>query len=269
MQPSITNELSESISQFEGAWRTMGRDFPGAEFTRIPGLSISWPDVPLVFFNAAFVTGEVRDEAELRQRAQRALAYMKTRRQPGFLVVCEDMLAQGLREAAAAVLAGENFHPAMPITGMAASELALVTRPVEGVEMRRASGRADAELITDLNCRAYGVPVEIGCSSISEMLTSDACHAYILQAGDRPVACAVTFPLEQRLYVAFVATLPEQQRRGYAEAVMRASLESCAAASGLTRTILHATDAGRPVYRRMGYHDTAKFMLYSQPMPEH
>jgi GNAT superfamily N-acetyltransferase len=59
-----------------------------------------------------------------------------------------------------------------------------------------------------------------------------------------------------------VATRPEAQKRGYAEAVVRFALQRAHEATGLTRTTLHATDAGRPVYKRVGYYDTAKIMAY-------
>jgi hypothetical protein len=33
-------------------------------------------------------------------------------------------------------------------------------------------------------------------------------------------------------------------------------------ATGLRRTILHATDTGFPVYQQVGYHRTTKFLTY-------
>jgi predicted acetyltransferase len=62
-------------------------------------------------------------------------------------------------------------------------------------------------------------------------------------------------------YVALVATAPAHRRRGYAEAVMRRALE-VAAAHGECPTVLHATDAGRPIYARMGYAPISTHTLY-------
>jgi hypothetical protein len=59
-----------------------------------------------------------------------------------------------------------------------------------------------------------------------------------------------------------VATLPAYQRRGYADAAIRFSLGEMSRRTGITRTTLHATEAGRPTYLRMGYHDTAVFTGY-------
>jgi predicted acetyltransferase len=69
--------------------------------------------------------------------------------------------------------------------------------------------------------------------------------------------------LDGRLYVGMVATAQEFRRLGCAEAVMRRSLEDAARATGLVRTILHASPMGRPLYSQMGYHDTAPFTVYA------
>src|SRR5262249_37449751 len=67
---------------------------------------------------------------------------------------------------------------------------------------------------------------------------------------------------DENLYLALVATRPSEQRKGYGEAVVRHALQSAYEATGLSRTILHASDAGMPVYRRVGYHKTASILAY-------
>jgi GNAT superfamily N-acetyltransferase len=63
--------------------------------------------------------------------------------------------------------------------------------------------------------------------------------------------------------VALVATSPDHQRKGYAEAVMRRALDEAREAWGVRRTVLHATAAGQPIYRRMGYADTVRFDAFA------
>jgi ribosomal protein S18 acetylase RimI-like enzyme len=191
---------------------------------------------------------------------------MKTRKYPGMFFVCEDLLAADLRPYGEELLAKHDLHVAMPLTGMAASSLRPAMRPVENATFRRVTMDDSAAIISDLNCQAYGMPIESGRASLPAALWIDKSWGYISYVDGKPVSCAATVPVDGRLYVAFVATLPDTQRRGYAEAVMRHSLEQAMRATGLTRTILHATEAGRPIYTRMGYHDTAKFIIYSPPM---
>jgi GNAT superfamily N-acetyltransferase len=97
------------------------------------------------------------------------------------------------------------------------------------------------------------------------LLSGEGAFAVIGYAGAEPVATAITYVLEGILFVAFVATLPGHQRKGYAEAVMRRSLEAASRATGLSRTVLHATPAGQSVYERMGYHSTTPFTMYLRP----
>ena len=59
------------------------------------------------------------------------------------------------------------------------------------------------------------------------------------------------------------ATAPAYRRRGYGEAVMRRALEVAASAHGECPTVLHATDAGRPIYARMGYAPISTHTLYT------
>ena len=46
------------------------------------------------------------------------------------------------------------------------------------------------------------------------------------------------------------------------ELVIRTSLEDARKATGIERTILHATGEGVSVFRRMGYRSVVKFPLY-------
>jgi hypothetical protein len=41
---------------------------------------------------------------------------------------------------------------------------------------------------------------------------------------------------------------------------VRQALQAAHEATGIRRTVLHATEAGYPVYLRLGYHPTGKFM---------
>ena len=66
------------------------------------------------------------------------------------------------------------------------------------------------------------------------------------------MSTATTIVHDDVLYLALVATTPDARRKGYAEAVIRHSLQKAHDTTGLNRTILHATEAGFPVYKRMG-----------------
>ena len=71
--------------------------------------------------------------------------------------------------------------------------------------------------------------------------------------------------VDDAAYVAMVATLRAHRKLGCAEAIMRHALAEARRDWGLERTVLHATPAGLPVYRRMGYHGVTRFLFYLAP----
>lgn len=82
---------------------------------------------------------------------------------------------------------------------------------------------------------------------------------------DRP-GLAITWPATHFpfyngcLFLFLVATMPEARRKGYGEAVVRHAVQTAHKATGISRTVLHATEAGYPLYLRLGYHPTVKLM---------
>ena len=71
-------------------------------------------------------------------------------------------------------------------------------------------------------------------------------------------------PVEGTVYIALVATMPDSHGKGYGEAVMRQAISAGQQAMGVTRTTLHATDMGRPVYEAMGYVPSARFAVLAR-----
>ena len=86
--------------------------------------------------------------------------------------------------------------------------------------------------------------------------------------GGKPASGAAVMMVDGHRYVALVATDPAHQRRGYAEAAMRRALDVAAERHGAVPSFLHATDAGRPIYARMGYAPvTSAHDLHGEAIP--
>ena len=107
--------------------------------------------------------------------------------------------------------------------------------------------------MVDINGLAYGMDLEAGKAAIGSRTFWKDHFPVIGVADGKPVSSAAVMMVDGHRYVALVATDPGQQRRGFADATMRRALENAASAHGVAPTVLHATDAGRPVYERMGY----------------
>jgi hypothetical protein len=82
-------------------------------------------------------------------------------------------------------------------------------------------------------------------------------------AGDRPIAISAAFVESGITNVALVATLPEARGKGYGEAMTwRAALTEPGQPA-----LLLSSDAGRPVYDRMGFLPLYRFTLWYRGRP--
>ena len=247
------------------AW---SRNFPGGEVRELHGLIGAWADTDLAFCNSIFLSRPVEDRADLEARVGALADYLALRQKPPFLAVCQEWIPEPLRSAVPAIIAEAGLEPVLTMTGMVADELLAPMRPLPEVRYRRVCDAETRNQVADVNSAAYGFAMEAGRQAMAEpRIWTDDDFGHVAYLDGQAVAVAATVALNGRLHVGLVATLPGMQRRGYAEAVMRHSLESAAQATGLRRTTLHATEMGRPVYRRMGYRDAATFQVYSRPTP--
>jgi GNAT superfamily N-acetyltransferase len=262
-----TADIRESNAQFRGAWRHYAVTSPKGEVVDTPEVSIASANAPWPMLNTAFLPAPVETESALERSVAAAVRHFTARKVGWMYVVCEDWLAPSLREKANAVLEAQGLKRALGVMGMVAERLLPPTRPQPSIEVRQASDLEALRHIADINAIAYGSPLEVARESVAvpAMFQGD-CRGYVGYVDGKPASVASVVRIDGVAYVAYVATLAEHRQRGYAEAVMRHGLEEARQLWGLERTVLHATDAGHPVYLRMGYRDVARFGFY-MPAP--
>lgn len=146
------------------------------------------------------------------------------------------------------------MHDLRPITP---ADLDLVCRHRH--EMFREAGRSDAEL------SEMAAPFR---RWLAERLASGAYLGFIAEVDGEPVGAIGLMvldwpphpehPLEdQRGYVLNLFVEPAHRGRGQARALMQAA-EACFAERGVSFAILHATEAGRPLYQGLGWGTTSE-----------
>lgn len=249
-----------SIRQFVVAWRIFCEASPGRRIESAPGLEYAFCGVPIPFFNVGILTGREISGAELQGRARTACAWASEKNVPWLLVVTHEALANGLD--ATAELDACGLAPLMPLYGMLAGEVAPVVAMPEGLTLEVPASDAACADILDVNSAAYGMPLDAGKPVWGTRAFWKDHYPVLGRVDGQPACSSVVMMAEGHRYVALVATTPGQQRRGYADAAMRKSLELSANAHPGTPTFLHATQAGRPVYERMGYQVVATHTVF-------
>jgi GNAT superfamily N-acetyltransferase len=218
--------------------------------------------LPISFFNAAFVTGDLSDAAPLRSLSGEAREWAAPLRVPYFFITTRELSASGDDEQAALDAAG--FAPAMQLTGMIASKIAPSDAVPGGLQLTTPLDDSACKAMVDVNAAAYGMDLDASAGILGARSFWNAHHPVVGLLGGTPVCCSAVMMIEGYRYVALVATLPDHRRKGFADAAMRRSLEDSARAAGPAPSFLHATDAGKPVYERMGFQPVCTHTLYME-----
>jgi len=258
------SEIVELDRSFARAWEHWARRSRAGEALRLPGLAIHWMNVTWPLCNLTFLDSPVTDESDLAARAGAALAFARDRGRGWLLFLCPELLPPDLRGSFQDVLAQQGLVARGSVTGMAADRLLPPRRPLPELEFRSVGSAETLRAFSEINALAYKIPPDWGMEALGvAALWSEETFGVVGYHQGEPVTTAKTIVMDDVLYMALVATRPEQQKKGFAEAAMRHSLGLAFAATGLERTVLHASKAGLPLYQEMGYHPVAMFQGFA------
>ena len=258
----LSDQVDLSIRQFVDAWRALCGGAPGSTVATERGIEYVFSGIPIPFFNVAILSERSVTADALAARGAEACTWASTSDVPWLFVVTQECLEAGIDPAA--VLDVVGLAPLMPLTGMVAQDVARPAAIPEGLHQREARNEADCAALLDVNSRAYAMDLAAGTDLIGKPSFWEGHMPVVGTVEDKAVSSAAVLMVEGFRYVALVATDPAQQRRGYAEAAMRRALELSGEAAPGTATFLHATEAGRPIYERMGYSTVAHHTVFME-----
>ena len=121
----------------------------------------------------------------------------------------------------------------------------------------------DAQLVADLNERAYGFPAPSWRAAF-DRLADPRTRAYVARADGQPAASVLTLEGDfGDCIIAGVATLPGFQKRRLASRLLAQALREARERGAIT-TSLQSSSKGRPVYARLGYRDLGAMSLWER-----
>lgn len=217
-------------------------------------MNVTWPICNLTFLSEPAA-------ADLDARVQAAVEYARKHDRGWLFMACQEFMPKG--PATVEIFARHGLSLAAPFTGMAADRLLPPRRPLPALEFRPVNDEETRRAYCEVNAVAYEDPIDLVIEALGGKELWEGTFGFVGYAGGEPVTTANTIVMGDTLYMSLVATRPDQQKKGYAEAVMRHSLAGAREATGLERTVLHATPAGRPLYLDMGYRPVAEFLGFA------
>lgn len=253
----MSNPAVDSVYTLIEAWKLMVGRLPTATVEHTNGLATMLGHVPLPFFNMLVQDRPLTDAAAVHQLLSEAQQKAAACAHPSMYALCLDFAPPEWQSVAAEA----GLVPAMELTGMEAAEILPPRRQAPELELRRVADEATARDLAKVNAHAYTMPEELFDCIHNLHLWHEDSHGYVGYVDGQPVTAAAAFPAAGSVYIAMVATMPGHHGKGYADTVMRHAIAEGQKSMGVTRTTLHATDMGAPVYRAMGYQPTARFAI--------
>jgi ribosomal protein S18 acetylase RimI-like enzyme len=179
----------------------------------------------------------------------------------GYAVYFRDAVVPALADACAAAGMAEHWQPPlMVLDPIPATDPATP----EGLTIEAVDSSSYDEYLGTL-CAGFGIPPELVAPMAGgAMLGIDGFTGLLGRVDGAPVAASGVFVDGTIAGVYNVATHPDHRKHGYGEALTAAAARRGAEA-GCTVAILQASEAGEPVYRRMGYATPDRYRQFEGP----
>lgn len=253
------DEIQESNATFHELWGMYARG-AGGQVVEQPGVTATWAGVEWPIVNILFLNSRIDSLDDLTSRLQRVGKFSEAKQQHGMLIACDAWLPQ--HPEVAKLFQEHGWIQISLAHGMVCESVGRAVS-VEGLECRRVDGALLRRAAADINAAGYEVSPEMAREALDhENLWGEGCFGYVGYFEGTAVATSTTYVRDGYLYVALVATLPEFRSRGFARAITGQSIEYASAASGLQRTILHATPTARPLYESLGFRTVTTFPMF-------
>ena len=245
------------------SFRVIASSRTGGELRELHGVSIASAGVTFQMFNTAFLSSPVATEAELKQRILQPIMHFDSRGQEWAYWVCEDWIEPPARKRSRRVFEHHGLRLSTELPGMIADRILPPTRPMPHVEVRRVRGATTWDAFCAIGSTCFHVPITWFREVFDNDAVWDRFISFVGYVNGEPVSTTSIVCGGGVIGVYNVATLPDSQRHGFGEAVMRQALAEVRKEHGVQRVILQSTPAGLKLYERMGFRQVSTVAVYS------
>ena len=253
---SVAENLRESF-------RVIAASRGAGELRELNGVSIASAGSTFQMFNAAFLSARVATAAELTQRILLPTVHFNARGLEWAYWVCEDLMDSPARRRSRQLFEKHGLRHSVDLPGMIAERLKPPVRKLPAIEVRRVCDGTTREVFCAIGSLCFHVPLAWFC----EVFDSDGVWtnfaSYVAYVDGDAVSTTAIVMGAGAVGVYNVATVPEQQGRGYGEALMRYAIAEAQRAHGVEPVILQSTPAGFKLYERMGFRTVTRVAVYS------
>lgn len=260
MSPLNFENVSENLRQ---SFRTVAASRAAGENRELRGVSIASAGVTFQMFNAAFLSGPVDTDAELTQRILLAETHFRTRGLEWAYWVCDDWLSGRVRKRSRRAFEAQGLRHSVDLPGMVAERMAPPVRGLPELDVRRVEDGPVRDAFCAIGALCFHVPPAWFNQVFDNSGVWRGFAGYVGYYDEEPVSTTAIVLGGDAIGVYNVATVPSQQRHGFAEALMRRAVEDARRRSGIERVVLQSTAAGYKLYQRMGFRTVTNVAVYA------
>jgi GNAT superfamily N-acetyltransferase len=242
-------------------WSAGAAVTPGAEAGRDGTIGWFLGDIPVPFFNQAFVLEAPAEEGALR----RAVDRLRSHGRPYQVRVRAD-LDDALLPVIADLGLTEDPEEAYPAMALSPIPTDVDAAPLpDGLDIQVVSDPATFDDHTAVVAAGFGMPLELVRRFLGlDLLGIPGATLLVGSLDGEPVATAMGFVADGTVGVYNVATVEAARRHGYGAALTRRAIDE-GRRHGADVAILQSSTMGRPVYEAIGFRQTAEFRVYVEP----
>lgn len=243
---------SEALASLIGFFKVLVSRMPTGRLREAEGIVTAFGNTPYSFLNTCIL-----ETPPSRPAFARAIRLRRECPYPAAITFQEEAAPSDWESLAAE----HGLVPYTTLTWMTAEQLLPPRRSAPPLHFRRVADILTATDLVLINDAAYGIGLRDSEAIPNLNFWQPDTVAFVGYIGERAVTSAAAFSIQGVIYVGFVATLPEFAGQGYAETVMRHTITEAASLTNSQRITLHASDAGQPLYRSMGFTPGPRFRM--------
>ena len=215
-------------------------------------------------FNIAMLDGPIPSApGQMEGRLQQCREFFEPRTRRWSFWLCEEFVPPRRLQAAQKALMSQHLRLISQAPGMLAEELEPPVRKLPEIECLPVTDQTAREAFGGLTAESFDIPMNVAREVYYPAIAWEGAYrGYLGKVAGRVVSIIAIVAAAGSLGIYSLATLPEDRRRGYGEALLRAAVAIERRRTGIQRLILQSSEAGHALYLRMGFRTAANFAVY-------
>lgn len=233
----------------------------GSETRDYPGLTIASSGLDVPVFNSAMLTS---DSSNLDALITTADLHYRARKLGWTFWVCDDMVCANLRDRGMrTVFRSQGMSRIASPPGMYAEDIVARLRPPAPLTFARVATEQTRLEFAHIASIVFSLPFSTSKRIYGATgLWDSPSYGWVGYLAGKPVAIVTVVIASDAIGVYSLGTLPQYQRRGFGETLLRHAIEDARRRTGLQRSVLQSTQQGINLYLRLGYRVVTNFSIY-------